>query len=60
MFYEIDQTTLLKAAIKIFGPSAQVSLPHYIDPTNHCIMVYVTPFEGRGFKGRFYYMKSSF
>lgn len=60
MFCDIDQVTLLKAAIKSYGPKAQIGNLVYIDTIGECITVYVTPFENRSFKARFYYKKGSF
>lgn len=60
MFYDIDQVTILKSAVKLFGEGTQVSLPHYIDSITDCIIVSVTPLTCRSFKCRFYYKKGSF
>jgi hypothetical protein len=60
MIFDIDQLTILNAAIKKYGEKAQVSSPNYIDTDEKFLLVYVTAYHSRSFKARFYYQKGSF
>ena len=60
MFCDIDQITLLKAAIKQFGENTQIGSVTYIDTIGEYITVYVTPYHSRSLKCRFFYRKGSF
>ena len=60
MFCDIDQITMLAAAVKVYGPDVQISAPVYIDTIAETITVFVTPYHTRSFRSSFYYKKRSF
>ena len=60
MFYDIDQVTILKAAIKVYGQGVQIGNLIYLDSVSHGITVMLTPINNRSIKGIFYYKKGSF
>lgn len=60
MFCDIDQVTVLNAAIKLYGPGTQIGNFVYLDTLNDSITIYVTPHHARSIKASFYYKKGSF
>ena len=60
MFCDIDQSTVLKAAIKLYGPGVQIGNFIYLNTLNQSITIPITPANNRSFKASFYYKKGSF
>jgi hypothetical protein len=57
---DVDQITILKAAVKMYGEGVQVGNPIWLDTDGEYILVNVTPLTNRSFRGKFYYRKGSF
>lgn len=57
---DVDQITILKAAVKMYGEGVQVGNIMWLDTNEEYILVNITPLRNRSFRGKFYYRKGSF
>lgn len=57
---DIDQVTIMKAAVKMYGEGVQISNLIWLDTNDEYIVVNITPPHNRSFRGKFYYRKGSF